>query len=265
MGQHINLLHLCIYGIFLEDGKGLLLGILFLRSGNNSPPSWIQLRRYGRVEPNFSLAYILFRVGFVQPSFVSASLDDFLIACDNSEKLGFYLVVLTCQHQNRNKHCTFLKGRGSASDSYTSSPPPVFSLTFRVFFAMDSRASVSSQPTDFAEITVESAGKISAYYSLVFPNITYYLQTLSVTIGRRCIPSTSSSSDLGQVDVDLGPVKSVSRLHAKIEYEEEEERFVLVVIGRNGAWVDNVWSGSGSRVSLSERWVNSLVSLLTFT
>ncbi|KAH9947296.1 hypothetical protein B0H21DRAFT_692331 [Amylocystis lapponica] len=96
--------------------------------------------------------------------------------------------------------------------------------------------------------------KISAYYSLVFPTFTYYLQTLNVTIGRRCIPSTSaSSSDNPQVDVDLGALKSVSRLHAKIEYEEDEERFVLVVIGRNGAWVDGVWSGSGSKVPLSER------------
>lgn len=98
--------------------------------------------------------------------------------------------------------------------------------------------------------------KISAYYSLVFPNFTYYLQTLTVTIGRRCIPTSSaSSSDIPQVDVDLGPLKSVSRLHAKIEYEEEEERFVLIVLGRNGAWVDGVWSGSGCKVPLSDRYV----------
>lgn len=102
--------------------------------------------------------------------------------------------------------------------------------------------------------------KISAYYSLVFPSITYYLQTLNVTIGRRCIPpnSPSSSAALPQVDVDLGPLKSVSRLHANIEYDESEERFVLVVQGRNGAWVDGVWSGSGSRVPLNERWLLTL-------
>ncbi|KAK0242961.1 hypothetical protein EDD85DRAFT_947108 [Armillaria nabsnona] len=101
--------------------------------------------------------------------------------------------------------------------------------------------------------------KISAYYSLVFPNFTFYIQTLSVTIGRRCSPnlnaatSSSSPSDLTQVDVDLGALKSVSRLHARIEYDEEEDRFVLVVIGRNGAWVDGVWSGSGTRAPLGER------------
>jgi forkhead box protein K len=105
----------------------------------------------------------------------------------------------------------------------------------------------------------DSTAKISAYYSLVFPNITFYLQTLTVTIGRRCIPNASTSaSDNSPVDVDLGPLKSVSRLHAKIEYEEDDERFVLAVVGRNGAWVDGVWSGSGSRVPLGERSVFGL-------
>lgn len=104
--------------------------------------------------------------------------------------------------------------------------------------------------------------KISAYYSLVFPNFTYYLQTLNVTIGRRCIPAnTASTSDSPQIDVDLGPLKSVSRSHARIEYDEDEERFVLVVVGRNGAWVDGVWSGSGSRVPLGDRYVIQCLSL----
>lgn len=117
-------------------------------------------------------------------------------------------------------------------------------------------------PADNASPDVPA--KISAYYSLVFPNITFFLQTLTVTIGRRCLPPTSASpngtdgpsSSLSPVDVDLGPLKSVSRLHARIEYEEEEARFALVVIGRNGAWVDGVWSGAGSRVPLGERCVS---------
>ena len=129
---------------------------------------------------------------------------------------------------------------------------------------MDTRTTASPHLTDASDVAMQpqqEPDKISAYYSLVFPNFTYYLQTLSVTIGRRCIPpTTGSSADVAQIDVDLGPLKSVSRLHAKIEYEEEEERFVLVVIGRNGAWVDGVWSPSGNRVSLSERYaVNGLL------
>jgi forkhead box protein K len=128
---------------------------------------------------------------------------------------------------------------------------------------MDSRTASPTEAQNVATIVGDHPldqepmpDKISAYYSLAFPNVTYYLQTLNVTIGRRCIPnSTASSSEQGQVDVDLGPLKSVSRLHAKIEYDEEEERFVLIVMGRNGAWVDGTWSGKGSQVPLSERFV----------
>ena len=109
------------------------------------------------------------------------------------------------------------------------------------------------QPRPFTPPPVQE--KISAYYSLVFPHFTFYIQTLSITIGRRCGPNTATSSkaDQSQVDVDLGALKSVSRLHAKIEYDQEEDRFVLAVIGRNGAWVDGVWSGPGTRAPLGER------------
>lgn len=109
------------------------------------------------------------------------------------------------------------------------------------------------------EQTPPPQDKISAYYSLVFPHFTFYIQTLSVTIGRRCAPNpntaTSSTAEPAAVDVDLGALKSVSRLHAKIEFDQDEDRFVLAVIGRNGAWVDGVWSASGTRAPLGERSV----------
>lgn len=104
--------------------------------------------------------------------------------------------------------------------------------------------------------------KISAYYSLAFPNFTYYVQSITVSIGRRSVRQdvASSSTYASQVDIDLGPLKNVSRLHARIEYDEAQERFILVVLGRNGAWVDGVWSGSGSRVPLGPRWVLPFLS-----
>lgn len=118
---------------------------------------------------------------------------------------------------------------------------------------MDHATAITPLP-DANAVSEDLPEKISAYYSLVFPSFTYYVQTISVTIGRRSVrPGTPSSSDQAQVDVDLGPLKSVSRLHAKIEYEESQERFVLVVLGRNGAWVDGIWSGSGSRVPLGAK------------
>lgn len=129
---------------------------------------------------------------------------------------------------------------------------------------MDTRTRTASPSAD--DVNVKQASpppaqdKISAYYSLVFPHFTFYIQTLSITIGRRCAPNAagSSSVEYPQVDVDLGALKSVSRLHAKIEYDQHEDRFVLVVIGRNGAWVDGVWSGAGIRAPLGERYVLGL-------
>ncbi|KAG5644592.1 hypothetical protein DXG03_008166 [Asterophora parasitica] len=125
---------------------------------------------------------------------------------------------------------------------------------------MDTRTRSASPAAPVAvklEHTPPPQDKISAYYSLVFPHFTFYIQTLSVTIGRRCVPNpntaTSSTAETPTVDVDLGALKSVSRLHAKIEYDQDEDRFVLAVIGRNGAWVDGVWSGSGTRAPLGER------------
>lgn len=178
---------------------------------------------------------------------------------------------------------------------------------------------------------------IQAYYKLSFPNFEYYLQTLSVTIGRRPQqptpepssstrnviespvkneivdpeallsepvkleevdpllrlaevagatisavrtpqpdeaedrppspqPSSSSArrsrrspsrstSAFPHVDVDLGPLKSVSRLHARIDYDDTIDKFVLYVNGRNGAWVDGQWIGCGGRVALGARLV----------
>ena len=133
---------------------------------------------------------------------------------------------------------------------------------------MDTRTrSASPNPCDSAHTpTQQLQDKISAYYSLVFPHFTFYIQTLSITVGRRCSPNpnaaTSSTAEHHTVDVDLGALKSVSRLHAKIEYDQDEDRFVLVVIGRNGAWVDGVWSGAGTRAPLGERYVGSRMHLL---
>ncbi|QRW05337.1 Forkhead domain [Ceratobasidium sp. AG-Ba] len=64
-------------------------------------------------------------------------------------------------------------------------------------------------------------------------------------------PTTGGSAAV--VDVDLGQLKSVSRLHARIEYDENESCFVLAVIGRNGAWVDGDWYGAGRRAPLTAR------------
>ncbi|TIA88463.1 hypothetical protein E3P99_02586 [Wallemia hederae] len=93
---------------------------------------------------------------------------------------------------------------------------------------------------------------IAAYAKLHFrqEHYSYYLQCLSVSIGRRC---ASSSSSAVPVDVDLGTSKSISRLHATINYDFERELFNLCVLSSNGLWVDGLWYGKGARIELGRR------------
>jgi len=65
-------------------------------------------------------------------------------------------------------------------------------------------------------------------------------------------PPAVKASNVDHVDVDLGPLKSVSRNHAKIEYHNELGHFCLEIIGRNGAWVDDRYFVKGSVVPLAQ-------------
>lgn len=57
---------------------------------------------------------------------------------------------------------------------------------------------------------------------------------------------------LEHVDVDLGPLKSVSRNHARIEYRADCGQFCLEIFGRNGAWVDDRYYVKGTVVPLNQ-------------
>jgi FHA domain len=88
-----------------------------------------------------------------------------------------------------------------------------------------------------------------------FPAFTYYVKTLSCTIGRRSTPGNRDDLVPVHVDIDLGPLKSVSRLHARIEFDEDRDGFVICVLGRNGAWVGGDWVKSGAKVLLGPKLV----------
>lgn len=141
------------------------------------------------------------------------------------------------------------------------------------------------------ESHAEQAQPIRAYAKLEFPGFSYYIQTLEVTIGRRPQQHTGSNGtwrSFSDIDIDLGPLKSISRLHARIYYTvqqcmsmqysnmqqymggslhqsppptssgssppaEPSGRFVLQVLGRNGAFVDDVWVSMNGVVPLGRR------------
>lgn len=78
-------------------------------------------------------------------------------------------------------------------------------------------------------------GGVQAYAKLAGRDWTYYVKALEVSIGRASEVGDATPS---QVDLDLGPAKVISRLHAKIEYDMQERHWKCTVVGRNGLKVD---------------------------
>lgn len=107
----------------------------------------------------------------------------------------------------------------------------------------------TSENPEVHYIQSDEAPRVSAYARLDFPSFTFYVQTLQVILGR------SAENGTGMVDVDLGPVKAISRRHAKIFYNFGTQRFELSVLGRNGAFVDDNFIDTGSTVPLKDGYV----------
>jgi hypothetical protein len=78
------------------------------------------------------------------------------------------------------------------------------------------------------------------------------LGPLEIAVEAPPPPPTKVFVPVEHVDVDLGPLKSVSRNHAKIEYRADLGHFCLEIFGRNGAWVDDRYYVKGSTVPLNQ-------------
>lgn len=89
--------------------------------------------------------------------------------------------------------------------------------------------------------------EIQAYAKIAGCNWTYYVKSLSISIGRNTEFHTNNSTananavnnpDL--IDIDLGPSKVVSRKHASIEYNLNGRKWQLFIHGRNGLKVNGL-------------------------
>lgn len=113
------------------------------------------------------------------------------------------------------------------------------------------RPDSASQSADVSGTNDDSSGshRISAYARLDFDNYTFFVQTLQVVLGRNSndeyLPSAHHS-----VDVHLSSKKAISRRHAKIFYNFGTQRFEISVLGRNGAFVDDLFIEKGITVHL---------------
>jgi len=58
-------------------------------------------------------------------------------------------------------------------------------------------------------------------------------------------------------DIDLGPIRAVSRQHARLYFDYELGGWAIEVLGRNGVVVEGKWKAKGEREPLSKRFVHS--------
>lgn len=115
---------------------------------------------------------------------------------------------------------------------------------------------------DHSNSKTENKQSIRAYAKIAGRNWTYYVKTLHVNIGRepdreqkldeQSSPVTIAARALPEVNVDLGPSKFVSRLHAEIFYDgEDTAAWHIRVNGRNGVRVNNSILKRGTDAILS--------------
>lgn len=92
-------------------------------------------------------------------------------------------------------------------------------------------------------------GPVQAYAKLEGQHYCYYIRTLQVTLGRKV--NRPGKSD--KVDIPLGNTKSVSRQHARLFYNFATQRFEMMVIGKNGAFVNDQFIERGVTIPLENR------------
>lgn len=101
------------------------------------------------------------------------------------------------------------------------------------------------------------ASSVPAYAKLQGENFVYFIRTLSLTLGRR-------APGMEGVDVDLGPSKNISRIHARIDYDFVSRQFKISPLGKNGIVVNGVDYPVGHfPIPLSSRYVPLRLTLLT--
>ncbi|KAJ9142522.1 Fork-head transcriptional regulator 2 [Coniochaeta hoffmannii] len=92
---------------------------------------------------------------------------------------------------------------------------------------------------------------VKAYAKIAARDWTYYVTTLRVNIGRASDPTQQrpgqTEEDEDYVHIDLGPSKMISRQHAQIYFNVDEEKWFLLAKGRNSLKVDGVpWKAGQS-------------------
>lgn len=90
----------------------------------------------------------------------------------------------------------------------------------------------------------EGDASISAYAKLEFDHFSFFIQTLTLIVGRKAKRDDN-------IDVHLGMSKSISRVHAKIYYQFDAMSWEIEVLGKNGAFVNERYVEAGQIYGLA--------------
>jgi hypothetical protein len=105
---------------------------------------------------------------------------------------------------------------------------------------------------------------IEAYAKIAARDWCFFVKKTTLLIGRadsaiRPQPPTSSQDapsmpeDMAHewgVDIDLGPERQVSRVHAQISFDSADQTWYITVNSRNGLKLDDTSVGKGARIAL---------------
>lgn len=98
------------------------------------------------------------------------------------------------------------------------------------------------------EVQESNTGEVQAYAKLQGPGWSYYVQKLSVSLGRNeeaskiggIEKSSTDNSSFNALDVHLSDSEEVSRRHLRIDYNFNRQQWELSCFGKQGVIVDGV-------------------------
>lgn len=117
---------------------------------------------------------------------------------------------------------------------------------------------------DYSNELLEGKEHVPGYGKIAGRNWTYIIQGVEINIGRpeqhekpngtqEVASSQATESALtskSKVEIDLGPDRQISRLHAIITYDGDDEQWYIIVNGRNGLRLDTVPLKRGVKAGL---------------
>lgn len=116
---------------------------------------------------------------------------------------------------------------------------------------------------DFSNNLLEGKENVPGYGKIAGRDWTYIIRGVEINIGRpeqhekveaNQAVSTQEAENVqsskSKIEIDLGPDRQISRLHAFINYESDTEQWYITVNGRNGLRVDTQLLKRGSRALL---------------